>query len=87
VRDVVVQYVPGCPNVSVVLEHLKDAGADQGAIRLHEFSEEGPIPIGFAGSPTVLIDGVNPLGPADPETGASCTLRIPSVELLKEVLN
>ncbi len=81
------QYLSDCPNLSVVLDHLEDAGVDRRAIQLHEISEDGPIPSGFAGSPTVLIDGINPLGTASTETSASCTLRIPSVDLLRKFLD
>lgn len=86
-RDIVVQYVPGCPNLSVVLDRLNAAGADESEIRLQELSVDGPIPTGFAGSPTVLLDGINPLRPAEADFGASCTLRIPSVEVLRNVLD
>ncbi len=82
-----VHHVPGCPNLPVVLDRLKDAGADQAAIELHELSDAGAIPDGFAGSPTVLIDGRNPLGPVATEINLSCTLRIPSVEQLRQALD
>jgi hypothetical protein len=70
-----------------MLDRLKGAGADETEIRLHELSGDGPIPNGFAGSPTVLVDGINPLGPAEAEIGASCALRIPAVDLLRSVLD
>ncbi len=81
---IVVQYVPGCPNLPVVLDHLKAAGADPGEIQLYEVSEASAMPDGFAGSPTVLIDGRNPLGLTETEVSMSCTLRIPSVKQLRE---
>lgn|GEM_PF-2997214 len=83
--DVVVLYVSDCPNLSVALDRLKQAGADLGSVRLVEVRERRPVPSGFAGSPTVLIDGVNPLGVQD-VTGLSCSLRIASVEQLRRAL-
>ena len=85
--DVVVQYVAGCPNLPVVIDRLREAGAEEQAVQLVEFREHGPAPDGFAGSPTVLIDGINPLGPSEPQTSTSCTLRLPSVEQLRNALD
>jgi len=86
VRTVVVQHVAGCSNVAVVLDRLKDAGADRGEIHLQEVIPEEPTPDGFAGSPTVLVEGINPLGSAETECSVSCTLRLPSVAQLREAL-
>lgn len=87
-RDIVVQYVADCANVSVVLERLSRAGADLSAVRMVEVGADGRVPTGFAGSPTVLIDGVNPVGSDGEEfVGASCSLRIPTLDRLLEVLS
>lgn len=80
------QYVQHCPNLSVLLERLREVGVGEGEIHMLEVSEGGPIPKGFAGSPTILIDGVNPLGSPETPSGASCTLRLPSFEELREAL-
>lgn len=85
-RQIVVQYVQNCPNLSVVLERLSEVGVIGSDVLLLEVSEDGPTPEGFAGSPTVLIDGMNPLGSMDTQSGVSCTLRLPSIKELREVL-
>ena len=84
--DVAVLYVSDCPNVSIALEHLKGAGVDLKAVRMVEVHADGPIPNGFAGSPTVLVDGVNPLGLSGDGIDVSCSLRIATVEQLRAVL-
>jgi hypothetical protein len=86
VRDIVVQYVADCPNLSVVLDRLAQAGETEAAITLYEVRPDEPTPDGFAGSPTVLIDGLNPLGPTGSDGSVSCTLRIPSVAQLRAAL-
>jgi len=87
VSAIVVQYVPDCPNLPVVLEHLKAAGADQREIQLHDVGGAAALPEGFAGSPTVLIDGRNPLGTPETDVSLSCALRIPSVAQLRDALD
>ena len=79
-------YVEDCPNVSVVLGHLEECGVDPGMVRMVVVREGGPIPSGFAGSPTVLIDGVNPAGISGDGFDVSCSLRIVTAEQLREVL-
>lgn len=70
-RDIVVQYVADCPNLSVVLDRLAQAGETEAAITLYEVRPDEPTADGFAGSPTVLIDGLNPLGPTGSLNGSS----------------
>lgn len=84
---VVVLCVVGCPNVSTVLERLRVAGALDEEVRVVEIGDGDPIPPRFAGSPTVLIAGENPLGDVEVCTELSCTLRMPSLEQLRQALD
>jgi hypothetical protein len=86
VSDVAVLYVSDCPNVSIALEHLRGAGVDLKVVRMVEVHADGPIPNGFAGSPTVLIDGVNPLWMSSDGVDVSCSLRMATVEQLRAAL-
>jgi len=85
-RQIVVQYVRHCPNLAVLLERLREVGVTEGEIHLLEVGEGGLVPAGFAGSPTILVDGVNPLGSPEVPSGASCALRLATVEELREAL-
>ena len=85
VRDIAVLYFEDCPNVSVVLGHLVDCDVDPRTVRMVVVGS-GPIPSGFAGSPTVLIDGVNPVGISGDGFDVSCSLRMPTAEQLRDAL-
>lgn len=85
--DIEVQYVADCPNLPVLLERLTAVTCGHVDIRLREVNPDTPLPAGFSGSPTLLINGQNPYGSADPVAGVTCTLHIPSVSELKGVLD
>lgn len=72
---VTLQYVEGCPNareVAAVLAELADELGDL-AVRYERIdSEEQARRAGFAGSPTVLVDGVDPFAAGEPATGLAC---------------
>ncbi|MGW6200764.1 hypothetical protein ACWF0M_31775 [Kribbella sp. NPDC055110] len=90
-----VLHVPDCPNLAPLLEGLAQVTELPVAIRVIE-SDADAARYGMAGSPTLLVDGVDPF--AAPEEGAcglSCRLyrddagRIvptPSVEQLRGAL-
>ena len=76
VVDVVLQYFDDCPNWRVVDEDLRslaDEFADMTVThRLVDTPEEADR-VGFRGSPTVLVNGVDPFATeADPVGGLSC---------------
>ena len=93
-------YFPGCPNVRLADERLREAlvlaGRDDVRVehRLMTTAEEAAA-AGFRGSPTVLIDGRDPF--ADPHAAAGLSCRVyrteagltgaPSVEQLLAVLS
>ena len=85
--DIEIQYVADCPNLSVLLERVEAVTCGQTTVRLHEIDPTERVPAGFAGSPTLLVDGRNPFDVDDPDAGVTCTLRIPSIAELKTILD
>lgn len=93
--EVVFQYFSGCPNWNSTHERLEEAIGDRSMsieMQLVESPEEAAA-VDFRGSPTVLIDGVDPF--ADPDTPAAGTLACrvyqtedgsPTVDQLREAL-
>ena len=86
-RDIEIQYVAGCPNLSMLLERVEAVTCGQTTVHLHEIDPTGRVPVGFAGSPTLLVDGRNPFGVGDPDAGVTCTLRIPSIAELTSIFD
>lgn len=73
--NIVVQYFDGCPNWQTTARHLSrlvdeglEATVDYELIDSHEEAEMR----GFRGSPTVLIDGIDPFSNVDGPGGLSC---------------
>lgn len=89
------QYFDGCPNWQTTHDRLEEAIAGLGltvTMQLVETPQEA-ADVGFRGSPTVLIDGIDPF--ADPNTPAAGTLACrvyqtedgsPTVEQLRRAL-
>jgi hypothetical protein len=89
-----VLYVPDCPNLEVMLDRLAQVTDLPVVTRVIE-SEEDAVRFGMTGSPTLLVDGVDPFATAG-EGSLSCRFyrdqdgRIvpaPSVEQLCEAVN
>jgi formaldehyde-activating enzyme involved in methanogenesis len=78
-----VQYVEGCPNAVSLIEGL--GGRDEVELVLTIVGGDGPVPVGFAGSPTVLIDGSNPLGQVSVDA-PSCAVRPPTLTDVEAVV-
>ena len=93
--EIAFQYFDGCPNWKTTHERLEEAIEDLSVrieMQLVETPEEAAA-VGFRGSPTVLINGVDPF--ADPNTTAAGTLACrvyqtedgsPTVEQLRHAL-
>jgi glutaredoxin len=80
VVNIVVLSVPECPNVERMLSLLREATAGRHDVRIESsvVDVSQPMPAGFSGSPTVLIDGENRSGaPAISEP--ACTAILPSL--------
>ena len=76
--DVSLLYFDGCPNHDATLTLLQgllaDAGWDGELELINVESQERAEELSFRGSPTVLIDGVDPFLDADAPVGLSCRI-------------
>jgi hypothetical protein len=72
--EVTLRYFDGCPNWEVADRRLRRL-ADEFGVTLRYEKVESPEEaerLGFAGSPTVLLDGVDPFATGDAPTGLAC---------------
>lgn len=71
-----VLVVPGCPNAGPAVERVTTALAGRAAeVELIEVRDRAEAAAyGMNGSPTILLDGVDPFAPADAEPSLSCRL-------------
>ncbi|SFX62913.1 thioredoxin family protein [Streptomyces atratus] len=94
---ITVLTVPGCPNGPVVQERIIAALAGrQAEVELIEVSDQEEAErVGMAGSPTVLVDGLDPFAQAGAAPSVSCRIYreaegktdgAPSVKALGEAL-
>ena len=77
--NIVVLSVPDCPNVGRMLD-LREATAGRHDVRIESRAVDvtQPMPAGFSGSPTVLVDGENRSGqPAISKP--ACAAALPSL--------
>lgn len=96
--NITLQYFNGCPNwkdAEAHIEVLRAEGADldfdRQLIDTPELAEEN----GFRGSPTIIIDGVDPFAEPDAPVGLSCRVYktdngyagSPSLEQLRAVVS
>lgn len=69
--------IPGCPHAAPARDALRQAGQIAGqpelAVTVIDSTEQAQRR-GFAGSPTFLIDGVDPFAVADAPVGLACRL-------------
>ncbi len=73
--DVVLQYFDDCPNWREAAEHLEVlVGEVPGLVVSLQRVETGDDAerASFRGSPSILIDGVDPFGPDDAPVGLAC---------------
>ncbi len=73
-RTITIQHLPGCPNLTLARARLDEAIRRAGGVAPAVVLQEIPDPaaaeqVGFHGSPTILLDGVDPFaGAATPPT-------------------
>ena len=74
-----VQYTADCPHARDVVRRVQELADHRADLELDlTLVERGmPAPRGFAGSPTVLIDGVNHFG-GTPTQSPACALEPPT---------
>ncbi|MFD9408242.1 alkylmercury lyase family protein [Streptomyces sp. NPDC059989] len=75
---ITVLAVPDCPHAPVIEERIARAGRDRGAKveRVEVADEEQAVLLGMTGSPTVLIDGVDPFAVPGAPASASLSCRL-----------
>lgn len=93
--NVTLQYFDGCPNWKLADERLRAVLGPDSTIqyRLVE-SQEDAEQLGFTGSPTVLVDGVDPFAKPGAPVGLACRVYLtaagregaPSIEQLREAM-
>jgi hypothetical protein len=69
-------YFDGCPNWQETEQRLREAmvtaGCDVPVEHVHVTTAEQAERLSFRGSPTVLVDGVDPFADPDDPVGLSC---------------
>ena len=97
--DITLLYFDGCPSWKLVDERLRAIAADRPDIivrhQLVDTVEEADR-VGFRGSPSILVDGVDVFADADADAGFGLSCRVyqtpdgpagaPSVEQLRAVI-
>lgn len=95
---VTLQYFDDCPNWRTTESHLRRLAAERGDVDLvleHVGSTEAAERLEFHGSPSVLVDGVDPFLGGGTAVGLSCRLYrtpeglagSPTVDQLRAVLD
>lgn len=73
--DITLQYFDGCPSWKLVEADLETLASESSGLRItYQLIEtpEAAAEAGFRGSPTILIDGVDPFADPDAPVGLSC---------------
>jgi hypothetical protein len=80
--EITLQYFDGCPNWEVLDQRLAEVVDGRSDVRItHQRVEtaEDAERLGFHGSPTVLVDGVDPFADEHAPVGLACRVfRIPA---------
>ena len=93
--EVSFQYFDGCPNWQTTHDRLEEAivGLDVAVVMQLVETPEEAAEVGFRGSPTVLINGVDPFADPDEPAAGALACRVyqtadgsPTVEQLREAL-
>ena len=96
VMRLVVLHVPGCPNARTLAARVAEVVAGRARVEQRVVHDDGEAAdLGMRGSPTLLVDGIDPFARADQPPGLSCRLDrdeagalagAPSLAQLREVL-
>lgn len=95
--ELTLQYFDGCPNWTILEQRLAEVlngRSDVRVIRQLVQTNEDAVRLGFHGSPTVLIDGVDPFADEHIPVGLSCRVfhtptgfaGSPTVDQLRDVI-
>lgn len=97
-REITLLHVPDCPNLALARDRVVEAAEQAGVgVRVEErlvFGLSDAAELGFTGSPTILVDGVDPFADTGSVPSMACRLYrtdegvqgAPSVEALVRVL-
>lgn len=96
--EITLQYFDGCPNWEILDRKIAEAlYGDNDASIIHQRVEstEDAIRLGFSGSPTILVDGVDPFIEQRAPVGLACRVfrtpdglaGSPTVEQLREAFS
>lgn len=92
-RTVRVTHVPDCPNAAVAVDRIQEAAGDDdvNVEMVQVATDDEAARVGMRGSPTILVDGVDPFTPPGIPTGIACRIvpggdPVPSVEALRDAL-
>jgi hypothetical protein len=93
--NVTLQYFNGCPNWKITDDRLRELLGTDTAIeyRLVE-SQEDAEQLEFRGSPTILVEGIDPFASSDEPVGLACRMYLtaegregaPSMDQLRSAL-
>ena len=73
--EITLQYFDGCPNWEVLDHRIAEAlhgRTDASIIRQRVGTTEEAVRLGFHGSPTILIDGIDPFAEPSAPVGLAC---------------
>lgn len=96
--EIILQYFNGCPNWEVLDQRLAEVvndRSDDRVIRQLVETPEDAVRLGFHGSPTVLVDGIDPFADERTHVGLACRMfrtpagiaGSPTVEQLREAIS
>ena len=96
--EIILQYFNGCPNWEVLDQRLAEVVNDRSDVRVIRQLVETPedaVRLGFQGSPTVLVDGIDPFADERTHVGLACRMfrtpagiaGSPTVEQLREAIS
>lgn len=96
--EIILQYFNGCPNWEVLEQRLAEVVNDRSDVRVIRQLVETPedaVRLGFHGSPTVLVDGIDPFADERTHVGLACRMfrtpagiaGSPTVEQLREAIS
>lgn len=76
--DIALHYFDGCPNWKITDQHLRslieEKGLDVDITYQRIDTPEAAAVHAFHGSPTILVDGVDPFAEADAPIGLTCRI-------------
>ena len=96
--DITLLYFDGCPNWVAADQRLSELAAERPDIRLTRHRVETPEEaqrVGFHGSPSILVDGVDPFADPHMVVGLACRIYAtpdgpagaPTLDQLRKVLD